>query len=67
VKRVLDRVCPLVHNGRMTNKEKIRTVAYLDRSQREALDRLSEKTGAPIGELVRRAVADYLKKTKGAA
>jgi len=50
----------------MTSKEKIRTVAYLDRSQREALDRLSEKTGAPIGELVRRAVADYLKKAKGA-
>jgi hypothetical protein len=43
---------------------KKRTVVYLDLAEREALERLSAKTGAPIAELVRRAVAQYLKKTK---
>jgi hypothetical protein len=40
---------------------KIKTVVYLEQRDREALERLSEKTGAPVTELVRRAVAAYLK------
>jgi len=39
-----------------------RTVVYLDPAERAALERLSKKTGAPIAELVRRAVAEWLKR-----
>ena len=48
----------------MATTQKIRTVVYLDTAERKALDKLSEKTGAPVGELVRRAVSDYLTKTR---
>lgn len=41
---------------------KHRTVVYFDPAEREALEKLSARTGAPIAELVRRAVAEYLKK-----
>lgn len=41
-----------------------RTVVYLDPAERAALERLSKKTGAPIAELVRRAVAEWLKGRK---
>jgi hypothetical protein len=44
---------------------KLRTVVYLDQAEREALDKISKQTGAPVGELVRRAIADWLKKEKG--
>jgi len=44
--------------------QKERTVVYFDPKEREALRKLSEKTGAPVAELVRRAVAEYLKKQK---
>jgi hypothetical protein len=40
---------------------KIRTVVYLDKPERDALLKLSKKTGAPVAELVRRAIAAYLK------
>jgi predicted DNA-binding protein len=44
---------------------KIRTVVYLAPEVSEALKKLSSKSGAPVGELVRRAVVEYLKKAKG--
>ncbi len=43
---------------------KIKTIAHLDPEQRTALEKLSEKTGAPIAELIRRAIAEYLQKRK---
>lgn len=52
----------LVYTSRMTGN--IRTVVYFEKAQREALEKLSEKTGAPLGELIRRAVAAYLKAQK---
>jgi hypothetical protein len=44
---------------------KERTVVYFDPAEREALQKLSEKTGAPVAELVRRAVREWLQKHKG--
>jgi ribbon-helix-helix protein len=44
--------------------KKIRTVFYLDKAERKTFDRLSKKTGAPLAELLRRAVALYLKAQK---
>ncbi|HKV28308.1 MAG TPA: ribbon-helix-helix domain-containing protein [Candidatus Acidoferrales bacterium] len=41
--------------------KKIRTVFYIDEADRKALERLSAKTGAPLAELLRRAVTLYLK------
>ena len=35
---------------------------YFDLQQIEALKELSEETGAPVAELVRRAIDQYLKK-----
>jgi uncharacterized protein (DUF111 family) len=40
---------------------KVRTVVYLGKAEREALKKISEKTGAPVAELVRRAVQAWLK------
>ena len=33
---------------------------YLEHAQHELLKKLSEKTGAPVSELIRRAVDQYL-------
>jgi len=44
--------------------KKVRTVFYLDEAEKKALGRLSEKTGAPLAELLRRAVAAFLKQQK---
>jgi len=46
----------------MAATQKHRTVIYLDPDDRKALEKLSAKTGAPIGELVRRAVSEWLRK-----
>ena len=43
-------------------RHKTRLNIYLDPPQKERLDKLSKKTGAPLSELVRRAVEMYLKK-----
>jgi predicted DNA-binding protein len=40
---------------------KIRTNVYLSAQQKKALEKLSARTGAPVAELVRRAVDSYLK------
>ena len=37
-----------------------RTALFLREKQREKLQQLSEKTGAPVAELVRRAIDVYL-------
>jgi hypothetical protein len=44
--------------------KKVRTIVHLDEAERKALDSLSKKTGAPLSELIRRAIAAYLKKEK---
>jgi predicted DNA-binding protein len=43
---------------------KIRVNMYLSPKQKTDLDKLSEKTGAPVAELVRRAIDAYLKVNK---
>ena len=44
------------------NVQKSRLNIYLNQQQKEKLDKLSDKTGAPISELIRRAIDLYLKK-----
>lgn len=39
---------------------KIRMNVFLDAAQKRALEKLSAKTGAPVAELIRRAVGAYL-------
>jgi hypothetical protein len=39
---------------------KIRTNVYLSADQKKALEKLSGRTGAPVAELVRRAIDSYL-------
>jgi predicted DNA-binding protein len=43
---------------------KLRVSIYLSQKQKTDLDKLSEKTGAPMAELVRRAIDAYLKANK---
>jgi len=38
----------------------LRTNIYLTEKQKASLEKLSDKTGAPVAELVRRAVDSYL-------
>ncbi len=42
--------------------QKTRLNIYLEPPQKDKLEKLSKKTGAPISELVRRAIDLYLKK-----
>jgi predicted transcriptional regulator len=44
--------------------KKVRTIVHLDEAERKALESISKKTGATLSELIRRAIADYLKKQK---
>jgi len=37
---------------------------FLEPKQKQALDKLSAKTGAPVAELIRRAIDAYLKRGK---
>jgi hypothetical protein len=41
-----------------------RVVVYLSESDFEALEGLQEKTGAPFSEMLRRAIASWLKEQK---
>ena len=41
-----------------------RIAVYLDPPDREALEAISQSTGAPLAELCRRAVQDWLKRHK---
>jgi hypothetical protein len=42
----------------------VRTVFHLDKKDRAALEKMSNATGAPLSELLRRAVAQYVRKLK---
>jgi predicted DNA-binding protein len=44
--------------------QKIRMNIYLNDKQKELLEKLSSKTGAPVAELVRRAIDAYLESRK---
>ena len=39
---------------------KLRTNMYLTSEQKKLLERLSDRTGAPVAELIRRAIDGYL-------
>jgi hypothetical protein len=41
--------------------EPVRTVFHMEPAHRKALDAISKKTGAPLAELLRRAVEMYLR------
>lgn len=41
---------------------KIRMNVFLEPAQKQALEKLSAKTGAPVAELIRRAINAYLKR-----
>lgn len=41
-------------------EHKVRTVFMLGAAEREALDKISAETGAPVAELLRRAADRYL-------
>jgi ABC-type Zn uptake system ZnuABC Zn-binding protein ZnuA len=41
-------------------EHKVRTVFLLGAAEREALDKISAETGAPVAELLRRAADRYL-------
>ena len=43
---------------------KLRVNIYLSHKQKEDLGKISSKTGAPVAELVRRAIDAYLKAKK---
>lgn len=45
-------------------KGMVRTALFLKPEQSEQLQALSDLTGAPIAELVRRAIDDYLEKRR---
>jgi predicted DNA-binding protein len=44
--------------------QKTRLNIYLNKQQKEKLEKLSEKYGAPLSELIRRAIDAYLKENK---
>ena len=48
--------------SRRANVQKTRLNIYLNAQQKEKLDKLSDKTGAPMSEIIRRAIDMYLKK-----
>jgi len=43
---------------------KIRVNIYISPKQKQELDKISERTGAPVAELVRRAIDAYVKTNK---
>jgi len=48
----------------MVSMPKIRMNIYLTAKQKDVLEKLSDRTGAPVAELVRRAVDAYVKTRK---
>ena len=48
----------------VAHMKKVRTVFQLDQADSDRLKKISKKTGAPVAELLRRAVAEYLKQQK---
>jgi predicted DNA-binding protein len=43
---------------------KLRMNVYINSEQKTALEKLSTKTGAPVAELIRRAINAYVKREK---
>jgi predicted DNA-binding protein len=41
---------------------RIKTIVHMDSEDRDRLNKLSKRTGAPLSELIRRAIAEYLKR-----
>jgi len=48
----------------MQKLNKIRVNIYLSPKQKTDIEKLSQKTGAPVAELVRRAIDAYLKENR---
>ena len=44
--------------------KRIRTSLFLDQSQLTRLSAMSAKTGAPVAEIIRRAIDSYLKRAQ---
>jgi len=49
----------------MDKKTKIRTTFYLGPAEHAALEKLSKETDVPVAAMIRRAIAEWLKKQKG--
>lgn len=60
----MPRLTMLCQSGTSVPMKRIRTVFYLDKADRNALTRMSKETGAPLAALLRRAVAQYVRKLK---
>ena len=43
---------------------KIRMNVFLERKQKQALEKISATTGAPVAELIRRAINAYLQRER---
>jgi hypothetical protein len=52
------------HMKAKTAKGMVRTALFLKPEQTQQLQTLNDLTGAPIAELIRRAIDDYLEKRK---
>ena len=64
VSRRLTARCPRRYTSDMKkvfSAKPIRTVFHMEPGHRKALDAISKKTGAPLAELLRRAVVLFLK------
>jgi len=48
----------------MVSMMKLRMNVYLNDEQKKALEKLSDRTGAPVAELIRRAIDAYLASRK---
>lgn len=48
----------------MASMVKLRMNVYLNEEQKKVLERLSAKSGAPVAELIRRAIDQYLTSRK---
>ena len=49
------------HMEMVMTPRRIKTIVHLDPEDRKALEKLSEKSGAPLSELIRRAIKAYVK------
>ena len=52
-------------SGMKDSGNKIRMNVFLDPDQKRDLEKLSSKSGAPVAELIRRAIDAYLKRARG--
>lgn len=52
-------------SGMKDSGNKIRMNVFLNPDQKRDLEKLSTKSGAPVAELIRRAIDAYLKRARG--